>query len=165
MEGGEGEGRARAERASQYHKEATEESACRTNRAGRHEPAGMSVQGREGMARQATKTKRGRHCTKTRAEGGRRRRLMLGIILPPTEPARTGCKADRMQRVNSRNVIARIVANERRAATHRKKALRRSPAMPDAGTPASNESARTGSTAQQMSTHASRLTLERPNDK
>eukprot|EP00965_Chrysotila_dentata_P083218 2745839-Pleurochrysis_carterae.AAC.1 len=29
-------------------KEATEKSACRTHRAGRHKPAGMSVQGRDG---------------------------------------------------------------------------------------------------------------------
>eukprot|EP00965_Chrysotila_dentata_P115342 3812390-Pleurochrysis_carterae.AAC.1 len=72
-------------------KEATEESACRTHRAGRHKPAGMSVQGLEGMARQA-KTKQGRHRTKTRSKGGRRRRLMQGC-LSPIEPARTGYTA------------------------------------------------------------------------
>eukprot|EP00965_Chrysotila_dentata_P128787 4257565-Pleurochrysis_carterae.AAC.1 len=103
------------------------------------------VQVREGME---PKQKKGGTVPKRERREARRRRLMQGC-LPLTEPARTGCTADQMERVNSRNVIAWIVANERRAATHRKKAERRSAAMPDAGTPASNEPARTRSTAQQ----------------
>eukprot|EP00965_Chrysotila_dentata_P119988 3969100-Pleurochrysis_carterae.AAC.1 len=68
-----------------------------------------------------------------------------------------------MQCVNSRNGVARIVANDRRAATHQKKADARRCLVQGNLV----QICRHAQAAQlnQIPTHESRLTLERPNDK
>eukprot|EP00965_Chrysotila_dentata_P046594 1547976-Pleurochrysis_carterae.AAC.3 len=85
--------------------------------------------------------------------------------LSPIEPARTGCTVAQMQRVNSRNGIARIVTNEDgRGRTKRK---RREDARRCLMQGHPRQISRHAQAAQfnKISTHASRLTLERPNEK